>query len=420
MAIRDRLSGNEAVAIAMKQINPDVMGAFPITPSTEIPQYFSSYVADGLVDTEFVAVESEHSAMSTCIAAQAAGARAVTATSSCGMALMWELLYVASSYRLPITMALVNRALTGPININNDHSDSMGARDSGWIQIYSETNQEAYDNFLQAMPIGEHKDIRLPVMVCQDGFITSHAVENMDLLEDDKVRDFVGEYQPEHYLLQKDNTLAVGPYGISAYYMEFKKQQAEAMKSAKKVILEVAEAFEQVTGRKYGFFEEFMMEDAEVAVVLIGSSAGTGKAAVDALRQQGKKAGLIKIRVFRPFPMEELAEALSHVKAVAVMDKAESFSAAGGPLFAETRSALYDLPQRPNLINYVYGLGGRDITVTDFEEIYSQLDSIVETRQTGPVYRHIGQREADGAEKDVTYERYQMENNNWRWQSNGL
>lgn len=420
MAIRDRLSGNEAVAIAMRQINPDVMGAFPITPSTEIPQHFSSYVANGQVDTEFVAVESEHSAMSTCIAAQAAGARSITATSSCGMALMWELLYVASSSRLPVTMALVNRALSGPININNDHSDSMGARDSGWIQIYSETNQEAYDNFIQAMPIGENESVRLPVMVCQDGFITSHAVENMDLIEDDKVKGFVGEYEPENYLLKKENPLAVGPYGISAYYMEFKKQQAEAMKNAKKVILEVAAEFEKLTGRKYGFFEEFMMDDAEVAVVIIGSSAGTGKAAVDMLRQQGKKVGLIKVRVFRPFPMEEIAETLSHVKVVAVMDKSESFSTAGGPLFAETRSALYDLENRPKAINYVYGLGGRDITVEDFDYIYEEMFKIVKSGQTGEVYRHIGHRDANKAEKNVEYEKYQLENNNWRWQSNGL
>ena len=393
MAIKDRLSGNEAVAIAMRQINPDVMGAFPITPSTEIPQYFSSYVANGEVDTEFVAVESEHSAMSTCIGAQAAGARAVTATSSCGMALMWELLYVAASDRLPVTMALVNRALTGPININNDHSDSMGARDTGWIQLYSENNQEAYDNFLMAMPIGEHPAVQLPVMVCQDGFITSHAVENMELLEDEKVKKFVGEYQPENYLLKKDGTLAIGPYGISAYYMDFKMQQVEAMKQAKPVILEVAKRFEELTGRSYGFFEEYEMADAEAALVIIGSSAGTAKAAVDQMRKEGKKVGLIKLRVFRPFPMEELAAALSKVGVVAVMDKAEGFSNAGGPLFADVRSALYDLENRPKAINYVYGLGGRDIKTTDFEAIYEELFRILKAGVTGPVYRHIGQRE---------------------------
>jgi len=395
MSIKERLSGNEAVAIAMKQINPDVMGAFPITPSTEIPQYFSGYVANGEVDTEFVAVESEHSAMSTCFAAQAAGARAVTATSSAGMAFMWEMLYVTASARLPVTMALVNRALTGPININNDHSDSMGARDSGWIQLYSESNQEAYDNFIMAMPIGENKAVRLPVMVCQDGFITSHAVENIELLEDNEVRHFVGEYDPDHYLLKKENPLAVGPYDISAYYMDHKILQAEAMKNAKSVILSVAKDFQKLTGRSYGFFEEYMMEDAETAIVVIGSSAGTAKEAIKELRSSGKRVGLIKIRVFRPFPMDELAGALSHVKAIAVMDKCEGFSACGGPLFAETRSALYDLDVRPKSINYVYGLGGRDIRVEDFEFIFGELESIVKTGLTGKIYRHLGQREEE-------------------------
>lgn len=396
MAIRDRLSGNEAVAYAMKQINPDVMGAFPITPSTEIPQYFASYVSNGEVDTEFVAVESEHSAMSTCMAAEAAGGRAITATSSAGMALMWEMLYVTASARLPVTMALVNRALTGPININCDHSDSMGARDSGWIQIYSETNQEAYDNFIQAMPIGENKDVRLPVMVCQDGFITSHAVENIELLEDEAVKKFVGEYAPENYLLKKENPLAVGPYDVSNYYMEHKKQQAEAMKNAKAVILSVAKKFEELSGRSYGLFEAYEMDDAEAALVIIGSSAGTAKETVRRLRNEGKKVGLVKIRVFRPFPMEELAEVMSGVKAVAVMDKAESFSACGGPLFAEVRSALYDMEARPKTINYVYGLGGRDICVEDFAMIYGQLFEIAATGNQGEVYRHIGQREQGG------------------------
>ena len=393
MAIRERMSGNEAVAYAMKQINPDVMGAFPITPSTEIPQYFSKYIADGKVDTEFVAVESEHSAMSVCIGAAAAGARAVTATSSAGLAFMWELLYVAASSRIPITMAVVNRALTGPININNDHSDSMGCRDTGWIQIYAENNQEVYDNYIQAMPISEY--CRLPIMICQDGFITSHAVENITLLEDEAVKNFVGEYDPAHYLLKKDEPLAVGPYGVSPYYMEIKKAQAEAMKSAGERILSVAEAFEKISGRKYGFFEEYRLEDAEMAVVVIGSSAGTGKDAVDQLRAAGVKAGLLKIRVFRPFPMAEVAAALSGVKAVAVMDKSEGFSACGGPLFAEVRSALYDLADRPKCVNYVYGLGGRDVTVGTYETIFGELAEILRTGDVGQVYRHIGQREGE-------------------------
>ena len=392
MSIRERLSGNEAVAHALRQINPDVFAAFPITPSTEIPQYFAQYVADGKVDTEYVTVESEHSSMSTCMGAAAAGVRAVTATSSAGLAYMNEVLYVVASARLPVTLACVNRTLTGPININNDHSDSMSVRDSGWIQIYAENNQEAYDNMLQAMRISERADVRLPIMICQDGFITSHAVENILLEEDAAVKDFVGEYEPEHALVGRDHPLAVGPYDTCPFCMEHKVQQAEAMKNAKQAILDVAADFEQTFGRKYGFFEEYRMEDAEVALVLIGSTAGTAKACVNRLREQGVKVGLIKLRVFRPFPMEEIAAALSHVKAVAVMDKSEGNSAAGGPLFAEVRSACYELDSRPRMIDVVYGLAGRDCAVEDVEKVYRHLLKIVETGETGPRYIHMGQR----------------------------
>ena len=392
MSIRERLSGNEAIATAMRQIDPDVFAAFPITPSTEIPQYFAQYVADGKVGTEYVTVESEHSSMSTCIGAAAAGARAVTATSSAGLAFMYEVLYVAASSRLPITLACVNRTLTGPININNDHSDSMGARDAGWLQIYAENNQEAYDNYLQAMRISEHPSVRLPIMICQDGFITSHAVENILLEEDAAVKKFVGEYHPEHALVGRDHPLAVGPYDSCPYCMEHKVMQAEAMKNAKKVILDVAADFERTFGRKYGFFEEYRMEDAEVALVLIGSTAGTAKACIEKLRAQGVKAGLVKVRVFRPFPMEEIAQALKNVKAVAVMDKSEGYSGCGGPLFAETRSACYDLPDPPKMIDVVYGLAGRDCAVEDIEKVYRHLLKIVETGETGPRYIHFGQR----------------------------
>ena len=392
MSIRERLSGNEAIATAMRQIDPDVFAAFPITPSTEIPQYFAQYVADGKVGTEYVTVESEHSSMSTCIGAAAVGARAVTATSSAGLAFMYEVLYVAASSRLPITLACVNRTLTGPININNDHSDSMGARDAGWLQIYAENNQEAYDNYLQAMRISEHPSVRLPIMICQDGFITSHAVENILLESDEDVKKFVGEYRPEHALVGRDHPLAVGPYDSCPFCMEHKVMQAEAMKNAKKVILDVAADFERTFGRKYGFFEEYRMEDAEVALVLIGSTAGTAKACVEKLRAQGVKAGLVKIRVFRPFPMEELAQALKNVKAVAVMDKSEGYSGCGGPLFAETRSACYDLPNPPKMIDVVYGLAGRDCAVEDIEKVYRHLLKIVETGETGPRYIHFGQR----------------------------
>ena len=393
MAIRERLSGNEAVAYAFKQINPDVMAAFPITPSTEIPQYFSTYVANGEVDTEFVAVESEHSAMSSCIGAAAAGGRAVTATSSCGLALMWELLYVSASMRLPITLAVINRALSGPININNDHSDAMGTRDSGWIQFYAENNQEAYDNLCMAMRIGEHPDVLLPVMTCQDGFITSHAIENIELLETDKIKAFVGTYNNDVNLLSPKFPVSMGPYDIPAYYMEHKYQQVVAMRNAKQVILDVAKEFAGITGRQYGFFEEYRMEDADRALVIIGSSAGTAKAAVNNLREKGEKVGLIKLRVFRPFPTEELAKALGRVKAAAVMDKADCFSTCGGPVFAETRSACYGKENAPKIINYVYGLGGRDVRVDDIAFVYSELDKIVKSGETGETFRYLGVKE---------------------------
>ena len=393
MARRDRLSGNEAVAEALRQINPDVMAAFPITPSTEIPQYFSKLVANGQVDSEFIPVESEHSAMSAVIGAEAAGARSVTATSSAGMALMWEELYLAASNRLPCVLTLVNRALSGPININCDHSDSMGARDSGWIQIYAENNQEVYDNLVMAYRIAEHKKVKLPVMICQDGFITSHAVENITLLEDDEVKNFVGEYEPENYLLNPKMPMALGPYSVTNYYFEAKRAQAEALKNAKKVSLDVAKEFAKLSGREYGLFEEYKMENAELAVVIIGSAAGTTKDAVDNLRAQGKKVGLIKIRVFRPFPAEELAKALKGCKAIAVMDRTESYNDCFGPLGAEVSAALYRAKATPEIVNYVYGLGGRDVQVSDMEGIYAELERIADGGMVGNAYRYLGVRE---------------------------
>ncbi|MDE6385260.1 MAG: pyruvate ferredoxin oxidoreductase [Eubacterium sp.] len=393
MARRDRLSGNEAVAEALRQINPDVMAAFPITPSTEIPQYFSKLVANGQVDSEFIPVESEHSAMSAVIGSEAAGARSVTATSSAGLALMWEELYLAASNRLPCVLTLVNRALSGPININCDHSDSMGARDSGWIQIYAENNQEVYDNLVMAYRIGEHKDVKLPVMICQDGFITSHAVENINLLEDKEVKDFVGEYEPENYLLNPECPMAVGPYSVTNYYFEAKRAQAEALKNSKQVVLDVADEYAKISGREYGLFEEYKMEDAEEAVVIVGSAAGTTKDAVDELREQGKKVGLIKIRLFRPFPASEIAEALKDVKAVAVMDRTESYNDCCGPLGAEVTTALYRAKSDCLAVNYVYGLGGRDVRVKDMIHVYKELEEIAQTGETGETYRYMGIRE---------------------------
>ena len=392
MSIRERLSGNEAVATAMKQINPDVVAAFPITPSTEIPQYFSTFVANGSVDTEFVAVESEHSAMSACIGAEAAGSRAMTATSANGLSLMWEMIYIASSLRLPIVMNLVNRAVSGPLNIHNDHSDAMGVRDAGWIMLFSENNQEAYDNNLMAHKIAENKDVQLPIMICQDGFITSHSIENIELENDEDVKKFVGEYHPEHYLLNKKEPMAIGPLDLQAYLFEHKAQQGNAMKAAKQVILDVSKEFEKWTGRHYDLFEEYKLDDAEIAIVCMNSTAGTTKAVVDKLREQGVKAGLLKIRVYRPFPGEEVAKALSHLKAVAVLDKSDSLNAIGGALFEDVISSMYVAKQNVPVVNYVYGIGGRDTTEKEINSVYTDLAEIAKDGKVENPYRYLGLR----------------------------
>ena len=392
MSIRERLSGNEAVATAMKQINPDVVAAFPITPSTEIPQYFSTFVANGSVDTEFVAVESEHSAMSACIGAEAAGSRAMTATSANGLSLMWEMIYITSSLRLPIVMNLVNRAVSGPLNIHNDHSDAMGVRDAGWIMLFSENNQEAYDNNLMAHKIAENKDVQLPIMICQDGFITSHSIENIELENDEDVKKFVGEYHPKHYLLNKKEPMAIGPLDLQAYLFEHKAQQGEAMKAAKQVILDVSKEFEKWTGRHYDLFEEYKLDDAEIAVVCMNSTAGTTKAVVDKLRDQGVKAGLLKIRVYRPFPGEEVAKALSHLKAVAILDKSDSLNAIGGALFEDVVSSMYVAKQNVPVVNYVYGIGGRDTTEKEIKSVYTDLAEIAKDGKVENPYRYLGLR----------------------------
>ena len=392
MQRKDRMSGNEAVAYAIRQINPDVMPAFPITPSTEIPQMVSTYIANGEVDTEFIPVESEHSAMSAAIGSEAAGARTLTATSSAGLALMWEELLLAASNRMPLALALVNRTLSGPININCDHTDGMGARDTGWIQIYSENNQEAYDNFVQAYPIAENKNVHLPIMICQDGFITSHAVENIELLEDADVKAFVGEYEPEEFLLNPGKPIAVGPYSVSNYAMEAKKNQEIALENAKDVILQVAAEYEKISGRKYGLFEAYKTEDADYVMLIMGSAAGTAKQAVDDLRVQGKKVGVLKLRVFRPFPAKEIAEALRNCKAVAVMDRCESYNGNGAALGSEVSAALFRNKVMISAVNYIYGLAGRDFTVTDVYHIFDELEQAELNGTEVEQYQYVGLR----------------------------
>ncbi|MBI2400616.1 MAG: pyruvate ferredoxin oxidoreductase [Deltaproteobacteria bacterium] len=383
------LTGNAAVAYAMKQVNPDVFPAYPITPSTAIVEDFSSYVADGEVTTELITVESEHSAMSACIGASAAGARVMTATSSQGLALMWEMLYIASGMRLPIVLADVNRALSAPINIHCDHSDSMGARDSGWIQLYAETVQEAYDNTFMAVRIAEHAKVRLPAMVCFDGFITSHAIENISLLEDQEIQDFVGAYKAENPMLDTDNPVTYGAMTLPDAYIDFKYQQSQAMMRAKDAAVEVMKDFGKRFGREYGLFDTYRLEDADTAIVILNSAAGTTKVAIDELRKQGKKVGLLRPRLFRPFPWQEMVEALKNVKAVAVLDRADSMNAFGGPLFNEVRSALYDLDQRPKIFGRTYGLGGRDYKVKDAVAVFEELSRVVETGKVETLLKYI-------------------------------
>ena len=364
MAIRERLSGNEAVATAMKQINPDTVAAYPITPSTEVPQYFSNFVANGEVTTEF------------------------TATSSQGLAYMFEMLYIAAGMRLPITLVCGNRALSAPLNIHNDHSDSMGVRDAGFIQLYCESNQEAYDNVIMAVKIAEKANI--PVMVCYDGFITSHSVENIMLIEDEEVKKFVSERKPTQYLLDDERNISMGPMDLQKYYFEHRKQLADAMVGAKEIIKEVSEEFYELTGRKYDLYEKYMMDDAEVGVIVLNSTAGTAKDAVDELRAQGVKAGLIKPRTFRPLPADELPEELRNLKALAIMDKADSVNGYAAPLFTEITSAMYTKGLTVPTVDYVYGLGGVDVKVADIKEVYTKLQEIAQSGKVDKTTHYLG------------------------------
>jgi pyruvate ferredoxin oxidoreductase alpha subunit len=368
------VTGNEAAAEAMRQVNPDVVAAYPITPQTEVVQLYAQMVADGKVDTEFITVESEHSAMSAAIGAAAAGARTMTATSSQGFALMWELVYIAASYRLPIVMTTVNRALSGPINIHCDHSDTMGGRDAGWIQLYGENHQEAYDNLIMGVRIAEHLEVRTPVMNMYDGYVISGAIGPLQMLPDDVVKQFVGPYKAINPLLDTKHPATVGPFdGLHGWYFEHKVAQNRALERAMHVIQDVADEYAELSGRQYNLLDDYRMEDAEMAIVVVGSTAGTVRTIVDKLRTQGVKAGSVRVRVFRPFPAKAYADVLSNCKVVGVMDRADSFGAQGGPVFLEIRSALYDAPKRPQIVPILYGLGGRDIFPDNIEEAFGLL-----------------------------------------------
>ncbi len=398
------LAGDQAVAYAVKQSDVDVVAAYPITPQTIIVEKFSEYVANGEVETEFVCVESEHSAMAASIAASATGARAFTATASAGLALMHEMLFVASGCRVPVVMAIANRALSAPLNIHGDHSDSMAQRDSGWIQLYAENAQETYDSIIQSFRIAENSGVLLPVMVGLDGFTISHTLENVETLPDQTVKDFVGVRKFPNVLthrgktapfrLDPSNPMTMGPIALQNYYFEFKRQQEEAMKNAVEVIQEINSEYAKISGRSYGngLVEEYCIEDAEVAAICLGSTAGTMKTVVDECRQGGIKAGLLRLRTFRPLPVEAIRSALANVKAVAVMDKCTSFGGNGGPVFHEIRHLLYDAANRPYVVNYIYGLGGRDTSPTELRSIYEDLQHILQTGLVEKPIQYLGLR----------------------------
>lgn len=393
MARIEAMTGDEIAAEAMRQINPDVVAAYPITPQTEIVQNFSQFVANGQVKTEMIRVESEHSAMSACVGAAAAGARAMTATCANGLALMWEVLYIAASYRLPIVMAVANRALSGPINIHCDHSDSMGARDSGWIQLHSENCQEIYDNLIQAIKIAENKDVLLPVMVCFDGFIISHGTERVEILDDEKVREFIGEFKPQYPLLDLENPVTYGPLDLFDYYFEHKRQQVDAMEKAPSVIKKVGEEYGKISGRSYGLVEKYNIDSSDMVIVAAGSTVGTIKATIEEFKEKGVNVGLLKIRTFRPFPDEEIKDSLKDKACVAVMDRSASFGAVGGPIFSEIRSSLYEEEKRPKVVNYIYGLGGRETTMDHIKKVVEDLLNIKRTGKVEKLVNYLGVRE---------------------------
>jgi pyruvate ferredoxin oxidoreductase alpha subunit len=399
------LNGDEAAAYAAKQSDVDIVAAYPITPQTIIVEKFSEYVANGEVETEFVCTESEHSALTACLAASVTGARTFTASASAGLALMHEMLFVTSGCRAPVVMAIANRALSAPLNIHGDHSDTMAQRDSGWIQIYVENAQEVYDSVIQAFRIGENTSVLLPVIVGLDGFTLSHSLENVQVLSDDIVKKFVGtreipnvtthEGKNVPFKLDPEKPMTMGPVAFPNYYFEFKRQQEEAMRNALKVIQQINEEYAQLTGRSYGdgLLDSYRLDDAEIAVACLGSTAGTVKTVVDELREEGVKAGLLRIRTFRPFPVEKIVKALGKVRAVAVMDKSMSFGGNGGPVFHEVRHVLYDLPTHPYVLNYVYGLGGRDTSPDQIRNIYGDLQKIVQTKRVEALINYVGLRE---------------------------
>lgn len=387
------LSGNMAVAHALRQVDPHVYPGYPITPSTKIMEAVAEFIANGRMECEMIAVESEHSAMSAAVGAAAAGGRVASATAANGLAFMWEVLYIASGSQLPIVLAVGNRALSTPINGFADHGESMGARDASWITLYSESVQEAYDNIIQAFRIGEDMRVRLPVMVCLDGFLLTHTSENITMEDDAAIKAFVGPYQAEYSLLDPERPVSHGLSDPPAYYMEHKVRQQAGMERARQVIEEVGAEFGELFGRSYGLVDAYQMDDAETAIVILGSESGRVKGIVDEMRGNGRKVGALRIRAARPFPEEQIVQRLLSLQAVAVMDRSYAPGAVGAPMFQEIRSALYDYRHSaPPVINRIYGLGGRELRNADIRAIFAELDSLAADETAVPTIKLVGLR----------------------------
>jgi len=384
--------GNYAASQALRQAQVDVVSAYPITPSTPIVENYGAYVANGYVDGEFVMVESEHAAMSGCVGAAAAGGRVATATSSQGFALMVEVLYQASGMRLPIVMTVVNRALASPLNVRGDHGDMYLGRDSGWVQIDAFNAQEAYDLTLCAFKIGEDMRVRLPVMMHQDGFLTSHTAQNVHPLSDDEAYKFVGDYKPYEEMLDFTKPVTYGAQTEEDWHYEHKARQHKALMESKDVIDEVFAEFKKLTGREYKRVESYMMDDAEVAIVALGTTVETARVAADQLREEGIKAGVVAPRCFRPFPFDEMRDALENTKAIAVLDRSAPMGAMGA-LFNEVSAALYTTPNRPLVTNFIYGLGGRDFSVEEAKRIFKEQKAHADAGHiTTPIQQFSGVR----------------------------
>jgi pyruvate ferredoxin oxidoreductase alpha subunit len=385
--------GNRAAAQAMRQAQIDVVAAYPITPSTPIVEGYAKFLADGYIEGEFVMVESEHAAMSACIGAAAAGGRVATATSSQGLALMSETLYQASGMRLPIVLNLVNRALASPLNVNGDHSDMYMIRDSGWIQFDSFCPQESYDLNLIAFRVSEDHDIRLPAIVNQDGFMTSHTAQGVHTLSDDEAYKFVGEYKPMNDMLDFEHPVTHGVQTEEDWHFEHKaRQHNDLMTKVLPKIKEVFADFEKLTGRKYNLVEKYDMDDADVCVVCMGSSVETAREVAGEMRAKGIKAGVVGFRVFRPIPFAEIIDALKDVKAIGVLDRSSPNGAAGA-LFNEIAGALFNTDTKALLSGYVYGLGGRDLTKAHLTALFSELQANVNAgKVTTQLQQFIGVR----------------------------